>query len=217
MKRIFSGCVILTASLVATNTWSDMPLQVNYGAPQELGERTIQPERQAYSNETKTNIKPSVFLEYYGSKIGSDDLGGDEKLNGIGTGITFTAANTYSTTFGVNFQKNSDWKSTEIDIKGGYRFYDQSNTYADASLGLGYAWIDADDYDIKLRYVTLPIELEVGHYFQSNLAAYAGLGYKWLYIDHYDDVCVSYFCGTNASEVLDMDGITYKMGIRYNF
>ena len=52
----------------------------------------------------------------------------DEKLNGIGTGITFIALDTFNTTLGINLQKNSEWKSTEINVKGGYKFYNQNNT-----------------------------------------------------------------------------------------
>ncbi|ENW92379.1 hypothetical protein [Acinetobacter dispersus] len=217
MKKIFVGVMGVTIYLMGVNGWADAPLQVNYGAPQELGQRTIQPLDQDYRSETSSGIQTSVFAEYYGSRLQSDAIDGHEKLNGFGTGVTFTALDTLSTTFGLNYQKSSDWHSTEINVKGGYKFYNQNNTYANASIGVGYAWLDADDYDTKLRYVTLPIDFELGHYFQKDIAGYAGLGYKWLYIENFDDVCTGYFCESTASDVLDLDGITYKVGIRYNF
>ena len=217
MKKIFVGVMGVTIYLMGVNGWADAPLQVNYGAPQQLGQQTVQPLDQGYRSETSSGIQTSVFAEYYGSRLQSDAIDGHEKLNGFGTGVTFTALDTLSTTFGLNYQKSSDWHSTEINVKGGYKFYNQNNTYANASIGVGYAWLDADDYDTKLRYVTLPIDFELGHYFQKDIAGYAGLGYKWLYIENFDDVCTGYFCESTASDVLDLDGITYKVGIRYNF
>lgn len=217
MRKIFAGVIGGAISLVAVNGWSDTPLQINYGAPYALGEQTTQPHTPEYRNETSSGIQSSVFAEYYGSKVGGDDFDHDEKLNGIGTGITFTALDTFNTTLGINFQKNSEWKSTEINVKGGYKFYNHNNTYANATLGVGYAWFKADDYDVKLRYLTLPVEFELGHYFQKDIAGYIGLGYKWLYIENMKDVCTGYFCSTEASDALDMDGITYKAGVRYNF
>jgi len=217
MKKIFVGVMGVTIYLMGVNGWADAPLQVNYGAPQQLGQQTVQPLDQGYRSETSSGIQTSVFAEYYGSRLQSDAIDGHEKLNGFGTGVTFTALDTLSTTFGLNYQKSSDWHSTEINVKGGYKFYNQNNTYANASIGIGYAWLDADDYDTKLRYVTLPIDFELGHYFQKDIAGYAGLGYKWLYIENFDDVCTGYFCESTASDVLDLDGITYKVGIRYNF
>lgn len=217
MKKIFVGVMGVTIYLMGVNGWADAPLQVNYGAPQELGQQTVQLLDQGYRSETSSGIQTSVFAEYYGSRLQSDAIDGHEKLNGFGTGVTFTALDTLSTTFGLNYQKSSDWHSTEINVKGGYKFYNQNNTYANASIGVGYAWLDADDYDTKLRYVTLPIDFELGHYFQKDIAGYAGLGYKWLYIENFEDVCTGYFCESTASDVLDLDGITYKVGIRYNF
>ncbi|MCH7340082.1 hypothetical protein [Acinetobacter higginsii] len=217
MKKIFVGVMGVAVSLMGVNGWADTPLQVNYGTPQELGQRTVQPIDQNYRSETSSGIQTSVFAEYYGSRLQSDAIDGHEKLNGFGTGVTFTALDTLSTTFGLNYQKSSDWHSTEINVKGGYKFYNQNNTYANASIGIGYAWLDADDYDTKLRYVTLPIDFELGHYIQKDIAGYVGLGYKWLYIENFDDACTAYFCESTASDVLDLDGITYKVGIRYNF
>ncbi|WP_336040849.1 hypothetical protein [Acinetobacter dispersus] len=217
MKKIFVRVMGVTIYLMGVNGWADAPLQVNYGAPQELGQQTVQLLDQGYRSETSSGIQTSVFAEYYGSRLQSDAIDGHEKLNGFGTGVTFTALDTLSTTFGLNYQKSSDWHSTEINVKGGYKFYNQNNTYANASIGVGYAWLDADDYDTKLRYVTLPIDFELGHYFQKDIAGYAGLGYKWLYIENFEDVCTGYFCESTASDVLDLDGITYKVGIRYNF
>ncbi|ENX35296.1 hypothetical protein F889_00963 [Acinetobacter colistiniresistens] len=218
MKKIGVGVIGFTVYLLAINSWGDTPLQVNYGAPQVLGERTLQVSEAAEGrSETAQGIQTSLFAEYYGSRLKSDEVDGHETLNGFGTGLTFTALDVFNTTFGVNYQKNAEWKSTELNVKGGYKFYNQNNTYANASIGVGYAWLKADDYDVKLRYVTLPVELEMGHYFQPNIAAYVGLGYKWLYIENFKDVCTGYFCDSTASDILDMDGLTYKVGIRYNF
>ena len=102
-------------------------------------------------------------------------------------------------------------------MKGGYKFYNQNNTYANATLGVGYAWFKADDDDVKLRYLTLSIEFELDHYFQKGVVGYIGLGYKWLYSENMKAVCTGYFCSTEASDALDMDGIIYRVGVRYNF
>lgn len=217
MEKAFAGVIGLVLSMVTVNGWSNTPLQVNYGMPQELGESVSQPTVQELRDETSSGIQTSIFAEYYGSKIGSDQFTGDEKLNGLGAGITFTAVSALNTTIGMNFQKNSSFQNTEINIKGGYKFYNYDNTYANASIGVGYAWIDVDDYDVRLRYITLPVELEVGHYFQKDLAAYAGIGYKKLYVEHLKDVCTGYFCGSTASDILDMDGVTYRLGLKYDF
>ena len=217
MGKIVAGVLGLTLGIATINAWSDTPLQINYGTPEALGEQTLQVTAPVNQDENSNGLQTSIFAEYYGSKIGSNDLGGDQKLNGIGAGLTVIALNSLSTSVGLNFQRNSNWKNTEINVKGGYKFYNFDNTYANANIGVGYAWVKADDYDVKLRYVTLPVELEVGHYFQKDLAVYAGLGYKWLYIENLKDVCTSYFCSTAASDVLDLDGITYRVGLKYDF
>ncbi|ENU24819.1 hypothetical protein F993_01067 [Acinetobacter proteolyticus] len=218
MKTILLGAIGVATCFTTIHAWADTPLQLNYGAPQALGEPTsVQQTEQHYRSESRSGIQTSIFAEYYGSRLKSDEVDGHENLNGLGTGVTFTALDTLSSTFGLNYQKNADWKSTEINVKGGYTFYGHNNSYANASIGVGYAWLKADDYDVKLRYVTLPIEFELGHYIQSNLAIYAGLGYKWLYIENYKDVCTSYFCDSTVADVLDMDGMTYKVGMRYLF
>jgi hypothetical protein len=218
MKTILLGAIGVATCFTTIHAWADTPLQLNYGAPQALGEPTsVQQTEQHYRSESRSGIQTSIFAEYYGSRLKSDEVDGHENLNGLGTGVTFTALDTLSSTFGLNYQKNADWKSTEINVKGGYTFYGNNNSYANASIGVGYAWLKADDYDVKLRYVTLPIEFELGHYIQSNIAAYVGLGYKWLYIENYKDVCTSYFCDSTAADVLDMDGMTYKVGMRYLF
>ena len=217
MEKAFAGVIGLVLGMVAINGWGSTPLQVNYGMPQELGEPVSQPTIQELRDETSSGVQTSIFAEYYGSKIGSDKFTGDEKLNGIGAGITFTAVSALNTTIGMNFQKNSSFQNTEINIKGGYKFYNYDNTYANASIGVGYAWIDVDDYDVRLRYITLPVELEVGHYFQKDLATYVGIGYKKLYVEHLKDVCTGYFCGSTASDILDMDGVTYRLGLKYDF
>lgn len=216
MKKAFAGVTGLVACLVCINGWGEAPLQLNYGTPQELGAYTLQPAKNGQS-QINTAIQTSVFAQFEGSRLKSDEVDGHESLNGLGAGITFTALDTFNTTLGMHYQSNSDWNSTEIEVRGGYQFYNRNNSYANASIGIGYAWLKADDYDIRLRYVTLPLELEVGHYFQPRVAAYLGLGYKWLYIENLKDVCTGYFCDSGASDVLDLDGITYKTGIRYHF
>jgi hypothetical protein len=216
---VLSGvcCLVSSNSFATSSGWADKPLQVQNAEPEPLGERTLPVQEVKYTNSKYSgNDKSTSFnIAYSGAKLGSNDLGGDEKFNGIELGFT-TLFDKWVVGFGYTYLNSSDIDASQIFSKLGYKIFDQNNTYGIASLGIGYTWASAKDFDVKLQYFTIPAELEIGHYVQNNLAVYGAFGYEWL-SNTSVEACYGGFCGSDSSSELDIDGITYKAGIRYNF
>ncbi|MBJ8440022.1 hypothetical protein [Acinetobacter junii] len=218
---VLSGVAyLLSTNTFAASNWVEKPLQVQNAEPEPLGERTLPVQEVKYKNHSNStnsvSDKTTSFnIAYSGAKLGSNDMGGDEKFNGVELGFT-TLIDKWAVGFGYTYLNSSDWDASQIHSKLGYKIFDQNNTYGLASLGIGYTWASAKDFDVKLEYFTIPVELEVGHYLQSNFAVYGAVGYEWL-SNTSAEACYGAFCASDSSSELDIDGVTYKVGIRYNF
>ena len=211
-KLILVGVIGVASTVVSANT----PLNIQSGQPAPMGEPVkSQPVKSHAANKLVGDSYASFSAAYSGSKIGADDVGGDSRFSGVDLGLV-GAQGDLSAGVGFTYQADSDWKYSEIYSKFGYRLFNQNNNYGIVSTGVGYAWLSAKDYAIDLDYFVLPVELEVGHYFQSNLAMYAALGYKWLW-NTSGEACYGNVCASGSSSELDVDGMTYKAGLRYNF
>ena len=214
MKKL----ILMTALIsVCTGTMANQPLNIQHGAPEPLGEPVQYKETSRYnpqSNFSKDSYA-SFNLGYAGAKLGFDDLGGDSRFNGVDIGLSAVQDN-LMIGFGYSYLDESDLDYSEIYSKFGYRLFNQNNNYGVASIGVGYAWIDAKDLPLKLEYFTIPVEFELGHYIQPNLAVYAALGYKWL-SNTEAEACLGDVCASGSSSELDVDGVTYKAGLRLNF
>ena len=213
-KLILAGVV----GVVSTVAGANKPLMLQQGEPAPMGNPVqYQAPKKSYSSSASSALGDYVSFNaaYSGSKIGTENLGGDSKLNGIDLGFVGVRDN-LSAGVGLTYQGDNDWNYTEIYSKFGYRLFNQNNNYGIASIGTGYAWMSAKDFPIDLEYFVIPVELEVGHYIQNNLAVFGALGYKWLW-NTVTEVCVSNVCGSDSLAEMDVDGATYKVGLRYNF
>jgi hypothetical protein len=211
----------LVAGTTNANQWQEQPLAINNEMPQQMGEpvkaQPVRMEQNNYLNISGSNSDSytTFNIGYAGSKIGSNDMGGDEKFNGVDLGISGVRGNLIGG-FGYTYQGGDDLNYSEIYSKLGYKLFNQNNSYGVASIGVGYAWASADDYDIDLEYITMPIEMEIGYQVQPNLAFYGAVGYKWLWNTDVS-VCYMGICGSDSGSDYDVDGVTYKAGLRYNF
>lgn len=182
-----------------------------FAASTYAGQTTVQ------STNAPFTPKLSAYLEYTGATLETDDAEDDVQFDGVGVGLSADLEYGFVTSFGYQYQVETDSKSNEIQAKLGYKFYDANNAYATASVGLGYSWLSFDDVDLDLRYLTIPFDVEVGYYFQPNLALYVGTGYKWMNNQNIDG-CIEGYCISGYSDsALDLDGFSYKAGIRYQF
>lgn len=212
--------IALSAVLLSTTIYADRPLNPQYGEPMPLGERTqyVEPVKSKYSEksyETANAYTGSFNIGYVGTKIGSNEMGGDEKFNGLDIGFSSHSNNWVA---GLNFTYlNATYlRASQLYSKFGYTIFDQNNTYGITSFGIGYTWVTAKDENAQLEYFTVPAEIEIGHYIQPNLALYGSLGYQWL-LNTNAEACVGMYCGSGSSSELDVDGVQYKAGVRFKF
>ena len=217
MKKLI---LILSGAILSVSTYADKPLQVQHGEPMPLGEPATYKEPVKYSyTESSTGVQSdhvnSFNIAYMGAKLGSSDLGGDENFNGVDLGFT-SFYEKWVVGFGYTYLNSSEWDASQIYSKLGYKVFDQNNTYGLASFGVGYSWASAKDIDLKLEYFTVPVDLEIGHYVNNNMAFYGSLGYQWL-SNTSAKVCIGSICASDSSSEFDIDGVTYKLGLRYKF
>ena len=122
----------------------------------------------------------------------------------------------------------------ELAAGGHLNFYNVNNVYLLGTLGVGVGVIDVDGFDSS-AYFTMPVGIEAGYNFAQNLSVYGGIGYKWaIEIKDKRTLCKdgtrsdskgSGTCswhggvatGQDSITVGDFDGVTYKVGLRYNF
>lgn len=213
MRKLFlAGAIGVFSTVAVANT----PLVIQQGQPEPMGAPVAHKPAKTYQpNKAISDGRASLTIAYSGSKIGAEDLGGDSRLNGIHVGFD-AIQNNLMAGVGFTYQNDSDWKYSEIHSKFGYYFLNQANSYGVASFGIGYAWMPAKEFPIDLEYLVLPIEVEVGHYIHNNLAVFGALGHKWLW-NTVTEVCLGNFCGSDTLAEMDIDGFTYKLGIRYDF
>lgn len=229
--------IAIMSGLISATVFADRPLSVQHGEPAALGEPVeykalakTQYSANTYSN--PVNYKTSLNIAYAGTKLGSNDLGGDEKFNGVDIGLSSISDKLvigvgYTYLKGEIFDVDTD--VSQLYSKLGYNFFNQDNTYGIASIGLGYTWASGDSFDLdledfpdpvnldaSLEYFTIPLELEIGHYLQNNMAVYGAIGYQWLMNTSFE-LCGNGVCESDSFSELDVDGVTYKVGLRFNF
>ena len=81
MKKL----ILMTALIsVCTGTMANQPLTIQHGAPEPLGEPVTYKETTRYNTQSNFSKSYASFnLGYAGAKLGSDDLGGNSRFNGI--------------------------------------------------------------------------------------------------------------------------------------
>lgn len=220
-KLVFIGLMGLVAASANASDWQEKPLPVNYGTPQPMGApvkaQPIRTEQNNYRNSysSASDSYTTFNIGYAGSKIGSNDMGGDENFNGVDLGFMGVMGD-FLGGIGYTYQGGDDFNYSEFYSKFGYKLFNQNNNYGIASIGLGYVWANEEYYDVDLEYFTMPVEFEFGHYVQPNLALYGAVGYKWLWNTSVD-ACYMGYCASDSGSEYDVDGVTYKAGLRYNF
>ncbi|MCU4589086.1 porin family protein [Acinetobacter ursingii] len=215
---------VLTTSVFA-NDWRQLPTNQN---PPEMGEPTkavqVSSSRYGDSNPQSVSGLYSITAGYMGSKIGSNDLGGDEKFNGLFINGDYNFYPNLSAWLEYAYQDASDMDFNQVSLGLKYKLYDDEKIYSSVSGGVGYAWLKESGYDsdyginasLDLRYVTLPIAVEFGYKINPNISVLANVGYEWLF-NQDSEACVNSYCASGSDSELDVDGVIYKLGLKYSF
>lgn len=190
---------------------------------------------QANAQDFTTPSKASVFAEYSAQKGEfSDNI--DADMNGFGVGIS-TSPQRNGLWGKLEYQSNSDYdgKYYELSAGGHINFVNTGRFYALGTLGMGIGVLDVDGFD-QTAYFTIPVGLEAGVNLNRNFSLYSGVGYKWA-LDISDNEGTRCNDGTwsdstgsgtcswhggidydyTSNYIGDFDGVTYKMGLRYNY
>lgn len=213
MKKILS---IGTLSLISTFALANSPAILQSGEPLPAGAQIDAP--QNLGSKSNVSVPVSVAAGYAGSKVGSSDLGGDERFNGFFINVSvpvYSKTNFYTE---YEYQDASDMDFNEFSAGMQYNVLENDKTYLTAGLGLGYAWMDesAEGYSLELGYLTVPLHFELGYKIQPNIDVFGNLGYKW-FINQKGEACIYGVCAEGSSSDLNIDGMTYKAGLRYTF
>ncbi|WP_180084889.1 hypothetical protein [Acinetobacter sp. YH12145] len=221
MKKLLA---IGTLSLISSLATAENAIVLQSGEPLPLGASANTVQNRSSTNNSYLPSGGYVSAGYAGSKIGSSEFGGDERFNGF-----FLNAGTYvapktSLYMEYAFQDASEMDFSEVILGLNYKFLENDKNYASVGGGIGYAWLDEKAYDpyydmnvsLELNYLTLPLYLEVGHQLNANFEIFGNLGYKWFF-NRDSEACIDGLCVSGNSSDLDIDGMTYKAGLRYNF
>lgn len=132
---------------------------------------------------------------------------------------------------GVDVKAKASYDLTEIAMGVQYK-WNSKRLYAGIGTGLGFsrlkynadanAVIDGVSYSESesetYDYYTWRVaDLELGVKFNQNLSAFANVGYKLLLSLETDTECGYSYCVSGRAEDMDLDGATYKAGLRYSF
>ena len=222
MKQLL---VITALSLISSLSLAAKPIVLQPGEPLPLDAKIANAQQNPYeSHNTNTLNSLSLAAGYAGSKIGSNELGGDERFNGFFLNASTEVDPKINVYAEYAYQEASGSDFSEVSIGVQYKVLEDNNTYAAIGGGVGYAWLDESGYvpefglngSVELNYVTLPVHFELGYKANQNLDVFGNVGYKWLF-NRESEACVENTCVSGSSSDLDVDGVTYKAGLRYNF
>ena len=213
MKKLI---LALTVGVTSTLGFADKPLPVQYGEPAPMGDPVkITPQKS--NNKTNGALSGfSVFGGFSGNNVEPED---SEKLKmkGFELGGAYSWGD-FSVFEKYERQTESGIKYNELSSGIQYKFYQNNNVYSSVSAALGYGWGGVDIVNADIEFLTLPVGLEIGYSFTPNFDIYGGVGYKWLWDVTKDSDCSYSACWSTVGGVVgDLDGATYKTGIRYSF
>ena len=222
MKKLLA---IGTLSLISSLAMADRAIILQSGEPLPLGAKIDNPQQSHYQTQGSSTLNNfSLAAGYAGSKIGSNEFGGDEKFNGFFLNASTSVDNKTSVYAEYVYQEASGADFDEVSIGMQYKVLEDSHTYAAIGGGVGYASLDESGYipdlglngSVELNYVTLPVHFEFGYKANQNLDVFGNVGYKWFF-NRDSEACIEGTCVSGSSSDLDVDGVTYKAGLRYNF
>lgn len=216
MKKLLA---ITTLSLISSLALAAKPIVLQSGEPLPLDAKIDNPQQSHYQTQGSSTLNNfSLAAGYAGSKIGSNEFGGDERFNGFFLNASTAIDPKVNTYAEYAYQDASDLDFSEFSVGLQYKILEDRNTYASLGLGVGYAWLDesADNASVELNYVTLPVNFELGYKIDQNVDVFGNVGYKWFF-NRDSEACIGNTCVSGSSSDLDIDGVTYKAGLRYNF
>ena len=216
MKKLLA---ITTLSLISSLALAAKPIVLQSGEPLPLDAKIDNPQQSHYQTQGSSTLNNfSLAAGYAGSKIGSNEFGGDERFNGFFLNASTAVDPKVNAYAEYAYQDASDLDFSEFSVGLQYKILEDTKTYASLGLGVGYAWLDesADNASVELNYVTLPVNFELGYKIDQNVDVFGNVGYKWFF-NRDSEACIGNTCVSGSSSDLDIDGVTYKAGLRYNF
>ncbi|TXJ09170.1 MAG: hypothetical protein E6Q25_03860 [Acinetobacter sp.] len=116
--------------------------------------------------------------------------------------------------FGAQYKWNGDRLYEGIVTGLGFARSNHSMAASITQKGKVYTESDSESFD----YYTWRIaDLELGAKITPNFSVFADVGYKLLLSLETDTVCGYAYCVSGRAEDMDLDGVTYKAGLRYKF
>lgn len=220
--------LVLSTALLATSAFADewQRLPTSHAEPAPMGEQVQQtaPVARQYSTQpTHIQSKYGVAAGFAGSKL-SDSADTSERFKGFFLNGSYDYSNLTTLWSEYSRQKASELAINEVSFGANYKLFEDQNSYFSAGIGLGWAWIDESYYDesvnakasVELNYLTIPVNFESGVKLSQEFTGFLNLGYKW-YSNRESEACLDNICATGSSSELDLDGVTYKVGLRYSF
>lgn len=163
-----------------------------------------------------------VAVGYSGFNMKSHDWFEDESFNGVFLNLEYHSHPKASIWAEYSYMKDEFWAS-EGTVGYKYKFYETNELYTAGSLGLGYAYLEDKENDselgktkVELKYITVPFYAELGFKPSEQVDLFGTLGYKWMY-NRKARVCMGGDCAAAKLHAVDLDGLIYKLGVRYNF
>lgn len=87
--------------------------------------------------------------------------------------------------------------------------------YVKGSIGAGLSYLELDGIDVSQGSFILPINLEAGVNVAKNVAVYGTVGYRWDW--GFEDTTVDFGDESVKIDAIDLDGVNYKLGVKYKF
>lgn len=182
---------------------------------------TSQANSPAYGYQSKPyNI--GVAVGYSGFNMKSHNWFEDESFNGAFVNLEYHSHPRASIWAEYSYMKDEFWAS-EGTVGYKYKFYENNDLYTAGFLGVGYAYMEDKDHDpelgktkVELKYITVPVYAELGFKPSAQVDLFGTLGYKWLY-NRKTRICIDGDCAAGKLHAVDLDGLIYKLGVRYNF
>lgn len=212
MKKLVIALTIgiTSTSVFATDEYQSLQLQ--RGNPPPMSGQSQQNQYSSQQNQY------SLAVGYAGSKIGSNELGGDEQFNGFFINGAYSLGLASTWLEYANQQAAEGISFNEISTGLQYKLAENNGIYAAVGAGVGWAWLKESNgfASLDLNYLTVPINLEIGAKATPNISGFLNLGYKW-FINQTSQACSGSICGTGSDPSLNVDGVTYKAGLRFSF
>ncbi|WP_168416391.1 hypothetical protein [Acinetobacter indicus] len=218
MKKLI---LALAIGVISTAAVAEKPLTFSKGSPAVIGTSPDYVHHESSSQINNTN-QFSIALGYAGSKLGSDEFLGTESFDGLFVNAAYQVHPKANLWAEYMFQ-SSDIDYNQFAFGYKYKFLESAKLYSAASLGLGYSWLDESETDpdfgrvsVELEYFTIPAALEVGYKVSPQVDMFGAFGYQWMF-NRDAKVCFEGECVAGNADELDLNGVTYKAGIRYHF